>query len=647
MEVLSNIFFEEPDGEIYYDILNSQGKEWLIGSKDIRTAFEIYQPTAIKGKILKSFFPCICRFPFVYSRLHIKKKKLKLQPEIEHILQRTFGNDVSISCFGGTPCVHQKAVIQIYRNLKILGYCKVARSQDVGYLFDKECENLNYLREKSVDSIPEVLFRCDLDDLKLFCQSSVKDKSGQTIDRMTEKHWLFLANLYNKTRTVIKFEETDYYALLKRVKKNAVVLKETDLEIVQRACELISKKYNNSTVEFGFYHGDFTPWNTVIENGKIKVFDFEYASFAIQGIDGYPVDIEVKMLEGQPVISIIGLGDQAVKEAAERIQAAIDESGYVFPKKRVIISLAPSDKKKSGSHFDLAMAVGVLCQNGDIGVKNLKEWDQNKLDAEFDYIINRDKATAPEEKVRVFELLSLDEKDIEEGYPGFLEKAYNGEIKLEDYENLLYNRCWARKYRITLPDIEWEKIHEGVNKQIKKMVEMGENQPYSRRTIFEEDKEYFLPEEWKVHETIKNFLDENILMFEKNKTLYINLMRKEPLRGLTEMQNKRFNKFDIDMAEATSEGFEKIPNEDKEDFVVYFKKMWQFNISVSDYKAELSKDGFPHLRESLIQFQNKCKEGKKYISEIHVKSLIEVVNNLIDQQKQKSEEESRCLEENS
>ena len=44
-------------------------------------------------------------------------------------------------------------------------------------------------------------------------------------------------------------------------------------------------------------------------------------SFAIQGIDGYPADIEVKMLEGQPTISIIGLGDQAVKEAAERIQA--------------------------------------------------------------------------------------------------------------------------------------------------------------------------------------------------------------------------------------------------------------------------------------------------------------------------------------
>lgn len=97
-------------------------------------------------------------------------------------------------------------------------------------------------------------------------------------------------------------------------------------------------------------------------------------SYAIQGIDGYPVDIEIKTLDGQPMITIIGLGDLSVKEAAERIQASIDESGYVFPKKRVIISLAPSDKKKSGSHFDLAMAIGVLQQNEDIGAKNIADY---------------------------------------------------------------------------------------------------------------------------------------------------------------------------------------------------------------------------------------------------------------------------------
>ena len=55
-------------------------------------------------------------------------------------------------------------------------------------------------------------------------------------------------------------------------------------------------------------------------------------SFAIQGIDGYPVDIEVKMLEGQPVISIIGLGDQAVKEAAERTRQRLMRAVMFFLK---------------------------------------------------------------------------------------------------------------------------------------------------------------------------------------------------------------------------------------------------------------------------------------------------------------------------
>lgn len=95
-------------------------------------------------------------------------------------------------------------------------------------------------------------------------------------------------------------------------------------------------------------------------------------SFAIQGIDGYAVDIETSTLEGQPSLSIIGLGDQAVREAGDRIQAALDSCGYDFPKKRVIISLAPSDRKKSGSHFDLAMALGVLQETSSIGAHDLQ-----------------------------------------------------------------------------------------------------------------------------------------------------------------------------------------------------------------------------------------------------------------------------------
>lgn len=93
-------------------------------------------------------------------------------------------------------------------------------------------------------------------------------------------------------------------------------------------------------------------------------------SFAIQGIEGYNVDIEIKILDGQPMISIIGMGDTAVKESADRIQSAIDESGYIFPKKRVIINLAPGYMKKKGSHYDLAIAIGVLQEDDNIASKS-------------------------------------------------------------------------------------------------------------------------------------------------------------------------------------------------------------------------------------------------------------------------------------
>ncbi|MDD3307779.1 MAG: YifB family Mg chelatase-like AAA ATPase [Acetobacterium sp.] len=89
-------------------------------------------------------------------------------------------------------------------------------------------------------------------------------------------------------------------------------------------------------------------------------------SFAISGVEAYLVDVEVKTITGQPMISIVGLGDTAVKEARERVEAAINDSKYKFPQKKVVINLAPSDLKKSGSHFDLAIAIGILIETGQL-----------------------------------------------------------------------------------------------------------------------------------------------------------------------------------------------------------------------------------------------------------------------------------------
>lgn len=89
-------------------------------------------------------------------------------------------------------------------------------------------------------------------------------------------------------------------------------------------------------------------------------------SFAISGVEAYLVDVEVKTITGQPLIAIVGLGDTAVKEARERVEAAINDSKFKFPQKKVVINLAPSDLKKSGSHFDLAIAIGILIETGQL-----------------------------------------------------------------------------------------------------------------------------------------------------------------------------------------------------------------------------------------------------------------------------------------
>jgi len=87
-------------------------------------------------------------------------------------------------------------------------------------------------------------------------------------------------------------------------------------------------------------------------------------SCALLGIDGIPLEIEVDIADGLPAFDIIGLPDASVREAKERVRAAIRNCGFIFPYSRVTVNLAPADLKKEGSSFDLAIAVGLLAATG-------------------------------------------------------------------------------------------------------------------------------------------------------------------------------------------------------------------------------------------------------------------------------------------
>jgi magnesium chelatase family protein len=96
--------------------------------------------------------------------------------------------------------------------------------------------------------------------------------------------------------------------------------------------------------------------------------------FALSGVDGYVVKIETDTIYGQPSVSIVGLGDASVKEAKERLEASIIHIKYEFPKMKIVINLSPGDIKKSGSHFDLAMAIGLLIQSKQISTADMQSF---------------------------------------------------------------------------------------------------------------------------------------------------------------------------------------------------------------------------------------------------------------------------------
>src|SRR5581483_11930296 len=87
-------------------------------------------------------------------------------------------------------------------------------------------------------------------------------------------------------------------------------------------------------------------------------------SAAVLGIDAYDVCVEVDVAQGLPNWTIVGLPAGEVKESRERVTAALANSGFALPPRRVTVNLSPADRRKAGTGFDLPIAVGLLVAVG-------------------------------------------------------------------------------------------------------------------------------------------------------------------------------------------------------------------------------------------------------------------------------------------
>ena len=84
-------------------------------------------------------------------------------------------------------------------------------------------------------------------------------------------------------------------------------------------------------------------------------------SIGISGLEGYIIHVEVSVYSGVAITSIVGLGDAAVKEARDRIETCINQLEFIYPNKKVVINLSPSDTKKSGTNDGVRHQTQLTC----------------------------------------------------------------------------------------------------------------------------------------------------------------------------------------------------------------------------------------------------------------------------------------------
>ena len=267
-------------GKLYYRFSNAGYKEWFMPDQNMRIAMNLYQPSGRNGKILKVLFPCLHKVPLLQKLIHANTLCCSLNIRLKKLLEQLFDNtDLEFAIFCGTPCVHQKITIQIFKGKQILGYCKITDNENISLLFLKEAKILKQLEEHNIKGIPHCI-HCGKfdDDLYLFVQSTVKTTRSKVLHEWNILHELFLEEVRCKTMQHVLFEQSDYCKNLLNFKEHLNWLPQSiDKKIIEQTIDWIILERSGKIVDYSICHADFTPWNMFVEGGCLFVFDWEYA----------------------------------------------------------------------------------------------------------------------------------------------------------------------------------------------------------------------------------------------------------------------------------------------------------------------------------------------------------------------------------
>jgi len=284
---------------LHYRFSNADGKEWVMPASHLHVAMNLYQPSGWKGKLLRAVFPWGHWFAPVRWALRARKERCRLSAEVQELAERLFPLSSEFSVFGGTPSVHQKITIQLSRGKHILGYLKLCSCEAVYELFVHEREILSRLQQAGVGQVPRCLGCGKLESgIGYFAQDTCKTLRSAVSHEWGKLQQDFLCELQTKTSCQTPFERMSYYLQLKALESHPEWYPPAYAPMLAGALRRTIGENAGRKMNASVSHGDFTPWNTFVEKGRLFVFDWEYASASCPlGMDEYHFLISTGIFE--------------------------------------------------------------------------------------------------------------------------------------------------------------------------------------------------------------------------------------------------------------------------------------------------------------------------------------------------------------
>ncbi len=267
------------------------------------------------------------------------------------------------------------------------------------------------------------------------------------------------------------------------------------------------------------------------------------------------------------------------------------------------------------------------------------EWDEEIVRKEIEGVHNRERGLSPVDCLRMNYLSWIEEDVIEAGWGEYLQKAYSGELDLNEYVRLIRNSYWSRSFEYELPErIDWEKVSGGIRERIRQLDaepdESAEQNVGKMQSVISSMDEYS-EEEKAAYEMIENYREAELQGYQRNQKNYIEAMQKDPLSVFTVYANKRYEAFSVPMAVATGEAFKKLTNVDKASFVAQCRKIWNQIEGIEDGKPDgknldESIHGCEVLLKMLEEQKEECISTKKGIARSHVENFKKMVSSYLE-----------------